>query len=118
MLATGSRPRIPDWATVDGERILTTRQAYPPQEIPEHLCVIGSGVTGVEFTHMFSALGSQVSLVVSRQQVLPLKDAEVAAVLEDEFLARGRQAAQGRAGEGGDPRRRCRDRWSATTAAA
>jgi dihydrolipoamide dehydrogenase len=95
VLATGSRPRIPDWAVVDGERILTTRQAYPPAEIPDHLCVIGSGVTGVEFTHMFSALGSTVSLVVSRQQVLPLKDAEVAAVLEDEFLARGVKLLKG-----------------------
>ncbi|MGZ6975346.1 MAG: FAD-dependent oxidoreductase, partial [Acidimicrobiia bacterium] len=95
VLATGSRPRIPDWAVIDGERILTTREAYPPREIPEHLCVIGSGVTGVEFTHMFSALGSQVSLVVSRQQVLPLKDAEVAAVLEDEFLARGVKLLKG-----------------------
>jgi pyruvate/2-oxoglutarate dehydrogenase complex dihydrolipoamide dehydrogenase (E3) component len=89
VLATGSRPRVPEWASLDGERILTTREAYPPPEIPRHLCVIGSGVTGVEFTHMFSALGSEVSLVVSRQQVLPLKDAEVAAVLEDEFLDRG-----------------------------
>ena len=95
ILATGSRPRVPDWAPIDGERVLTTRQAYPPQEIPEHLCVIGSGVTGVEFTHMFSALGSRVSLVVSRQQVLPLKDAEVAAVLEDEFLARGVKLLKG-----------------------
>ena len=69
--------------------MLTTREAYPPPEIPTHLCVIGSGVTGVEFTHMFSALGSEVSLVVSRQQVLPLKDPEVAAVLEDEFINRG-----------------------------
>ena len=89
VVATGSRPRIPEWAALDGERILTTREAYPPPEIPTHLCVIGSGVTGVEFTHMFSALGSEVTLVVSRQQVLPLKDAEVAAVLEDEFLGRG-----------------------------
>jgi dihydrolipoamide dehydrogenase len=88
LLATGSRPRVPDWAPVDGEHVLTTRQAYPPPEIPEHLVVIGSGVTGVEFTHMFSALGSQVTLIVSRQQVLPYKDPEVAAVLEAEFLRR------------------------------
>ena len=89
LLSTGSRARIPDWAPVDGERVLSTRDAYPPPEIPEHLVVVGSGVTGVEFTHMFSALGSRVTLVVSRQQVLPTKDAEVAAVLEDEFLRRG-----------------------------
>lgn len=89
VLATGSRPRIPAWAPIDHDRVLTTRDAYPPPEIPDHIGVIGSGVTGVELTHMFSALGSQVTLVVSRQQVLPHKDPEVAAVLESEFLARG-----------------------------
>lgn len=89
LLATGSRPRIPEWASVDGERVLTTRQAYPPPEIPGHLVVIGSGVTGVEFAHMFRSLGSEVSLIVSRQQVLPGKDPEVAAALEAEFLRRG-----------------------------
>jgi dihydrolipoamide dehydrogenase len=95
LLSTGSRPRVPEWTAVDGEHILTTRQAYPPPEIPEHLVVIGSGVTGVEFTHMFSALGSQVSLIVSRQQVLPTKDPEVAAVLENEFLRRGVKLLKG-----------------------
>jgi dihydrolipoamide dehydrogenase len=95
LLASGSRPRVPEWAPIDGERVLTTRQAYPPPEIPDHLIVIGSGVTGVEFTHMFSALGAQVSLIVSRQQVLPSKDPEVAAVLEDEFLRRGVKLLKG-----------------------
>jgi dihydrolipoamide dehydrogenase len=89
LISTGSRPRIPDWAEPDGERILTTRQAYPPPELPEHLVVIGSGVTGVEFVHMFTSFGSKVTLIVSRQQVLPRKDAEVAAALEDELLRRG-----------------------------
>ncbi|SHE64571.1 dihydrolipoamide dehydrogenase [Ferrithrix thermotolerans DSM 19514] len=89
LISTGSRPRVPDWATVDGKRVLTTRQAYPPPEIPEHLVVIGSGVTGVEFVHMFRTFGSQVSLIVSRQQVLPQKDPEVAAALEADFLDSG-----------------------------
>jgi dihydrolipoamide dehydrogenase len=89
LVSTGSRPRIPDWADVDGERILTTRQAYPPPELPEHLVVIGSGVTGVEFVHMFRSFGSKVTLIVSRQQVLPQKDPEVAAALEDDFLKSG-----------------------------
>jgi NAD(P)H dehydrogenase (quinone) len=89
VVATGSRPRVPEFAPVDGERVLTTRQAYPPPELPEHIIVIGSGVTGVEFTHMFDALGSKVTLLVSRQQVLPLKDPEVAAALEEEFMRQG-----------------------------
>jgi pyruvate/2-oxoglutarate dehydrogenase complex dihydrolipoamide dehydrogenase (E3) component len=88
VVCTGSRPRLPDWAAPDGYRVLTTRQAYPPPELPEHLVVIGSGVTGVEFVHMFSSLGSKVSLIVSRQHVLPHKDAEVAAALEEELLRR------------------------------
>jgi len=95
VLSTGSRPRIPAWAPIDGERVLTTRDAYPPATMPEHLVVVGSGVTGVEFVNMFTSLGSQVTLIVSRQQVLPQKDPEVAAVLEDDFLKRGVQLFKG-----------------------
>jgi dihydrolipoamide dehydrogenase len=89
LLSTGSRPRIPDWCTPDHERILTTRDCYPPPELPGHVVIVGSGVTGVEFVHMFASLGAKVTLVVSRQQVLPGKDAEVAAALEENFLQRG-----------------------------
>ncbi len=89
LISTGSRPRLPDWAEIDGDRVMTTRDAYPPKTLPEHLVVIGSGVTGVEFVHMFASLGSKVTLIVSRQQVLPKKDAEVAAALEENFLERG-----------------------------
>ncbi|CAN5620051.1 NAD(P)H-quinone dehydrogenase [soil metagenome] len=95
LVSTGSRPRIPEWADIDGERVLTTRQAYPPAELPEHLVVIGSGVTGVEFVHMFSSIGSQVTLIVSRNQVLPQKDPEVAAALEDNFVTRGVRLLKG-----------------------
>ncbi|MPY95236.1 MAG: FAD-dependent oxidoreductase [Acidimicrobiia bacterium] len=89
LVSTGSRPRIPDWANADGVRVLTTRDAYPPPDIPGHLVIIGSGVTGVEFVHMFASLGSRVTLIVSRQQVLPIKDPEVAAALEENFIERG-----------------------------
>ena len=89
LLATGSYPRVPDWAEVDGDRIMLTRHAYPPQVVPEHMVVVGSGVTGVEFVHMFRSLGSKVTLIVSRQQVLPGKDPEVAAALEEDFLESG-----------------------------
>jgi pyruvate/2-oxoglutarate dehydrogenase complex dihydrolipoamide dehydrogenase (E3) component len=102
LIATGSRPRIPEWAEPDGQRVLTTRQAYPPPVMPEHLVVIGSGVTGVEFVHMFSSFGSKVTLIVSRQQVLPQKDPEVAAALEDELLRRGVRLLKGARAEGID----------------
>ncbi|MCI0425908.1 MAG: FAD-dependent oxidoreductase [Actinobacteria bacterium] len=89
LISTGSGPRVPDWAPVDGVKVLTTRDCYHLDVVPEHVIVIGSGVTGVEFTHIFESLGSEVSLVVSRQQVLPHRDPEVAAVLEEDFLERG-----------------------------
>src|ERR1700722_6985235 len=95
VVSTGSRPRIPDWADPDGDRVLTTRQAYPPRSMPEHLVVIGSGGTGGEFVPMFSSFGAQVSLISSRQQVLPRKDAEGAAALEDELLRRGVRLLKG-----------------------
>ncbi len=100
LLSTGSRPRIPEWAEPDGERVLTTRDAYPPTELPTHMIVIGSGVTGVEFVSMFSSFGCDVTLIVSRQQVLPSKDPEVAAALEDEFLARGVRLFKGARAQG------------------
>ena len=68
--------------------------------MPEHLIVIGSGVTGVEFVHMFSSFGSKVTLIVSREQVLPQKDTEAAAVLETEFLSRGVKLLKGARAEG------------------
>ncbi len=89
LVSTGSRPRVPEWCQPDGDRILTTRDCYPPKVLPESVTIVGSGVTGVEFVHMFSMFGAAVTLVVSRQQVLPGKDPEVAAVLEAEFMRRG-----------------------------
>ena len=118
MVSTGSRPRVPEWCEPDGVRILTTRDAYPPVEMPEHLVVVGSGVTGVEFVHMFSSLGSEVTLIVSRQQVLPGKDPEVAAVLEEDFLRRGVNLLKGARAQavevsGASVRVRCDDGRSA-----
>ena len=95
LIATGTSPRIPEWCHPDHERILTTRDCYPPQIFPKSITVVGSGVTGVEFVHMFSSFGADVTLVVSRQQVLPAKDPEVAAVLEDDFLRRGVKLLKG-----------------------
>ena len=95
LVSTGSRPRIPAWVRPDGERILTTRDCYPPKVFPTSLAVVGSGVTGVEFAHMFASFGAQVSLVVSRQQVLPGKDPDAAAALEDAFLSHGVKLLKG-----------------------
>jgi NAD(P)H dehydrogenase (quinone) len=89
LIATGARPRILPEAVPDGERLLTSRQLYDLPELPAELIVVGSGVTGAEFASAFQALGSQVTLVSSRQHVLPNEDADAAMVVEDVFRRRG-----------------------------
>jgi pyruvate/2-oxoglutarate dehydrogenase complex dihydrolipoamide dehydrogenase (E3) component len=89
LLATGAAPRTLDSAQPDGERILTWEQVYELDEVPEHLIVVGSGVTGAEFASAYNALGVPVTLVSSRDRVLPGEDADAAGVLEDVFTRRG-----------------------------
>jgi NAD(P)H dehydrogenase (quinone) len=89
LVATGASPRVLDGARPDGERILTWRQLYDLRELPEHLVVVGSGVTGAEFCSAYTEMGSRVTLVSSRDRVLPGEDADAAAVLEEVFAERG-----------------------------
>lgn len=89
LLATGARPRVPADMHVDGERILTWQQVYGLTELPEHLIVVGSGVTGAEFASAFSVLGSRVTLVSSRERVLPGEDPDAARLIEEVFARRG-----------------------------
>ena len=85
----GATPRILPSAVPDGERILTWTQLYDLPEIPEHLIVVGSGVTGAEFASAYRALGAKVTLISSRDQVLPGEDADAAAVIEKVFKRNG-----------------------------
>ncbi len=89
LIATGAMPRVLPGAEPDGERILNWRQLYDLPELPSELVVVGSGVTGAEFASAYQALGSQVTLVSSRDRVLPHEDADAAVVLEDVFRRRG-----------------------------
>ena len=89
LISTGAEPRILPRAQPDGERILTWRQIYDLHELPAELIVVGSGVTGAEFASAYQALGSQVTLVSSRDRVLPHEDADAAVVVEDVFRRRG-----------------------------
>ncbi|GAB3463631.1 NAD(P)H-quinone dehydrogenase [Kineococcus endophyticus] len=89
LVSVGASPRtLPD-AQPDGERILTWKQVYDLTELPEHLIVVGSGVTGAEFANAYDALGAHVTLVSSRDRVLPGEDADAAEVLEGVFRRRG-----------------------------
>jgi dihydrolipoamide dehydrogenase len=94
LIATGASPRVLPDAVPDGERILTWRQVYALTELPEHLIVVGSGVTGAEFASAYTEIGVPVTLVSSRDRVLPGEDADAAAVLEAVFLERGVRLAK------------------------
>jgi len=89
LIATGASPRIIPGAEPDGERIMTWRQLYDLDELPEHLVVVGSGVTGAEFVSAYTEMGVKVTLVSSRDRVLPGEDADAALVLEDALAERG-----------------------------
>jgi dihydrolipoamide dehydrogenase len=89
LIATGATPRVVPTAQPDGDRILTWQQIYTLDELPEHLVVVGSGVTGAELAQAYLGLGSRVTLVSSRDRVLPGEDADAATVIEDVFRKRG-----------------------------
>ncbi|NQX36741.1 NAD(P)H-quinone dehydrogenase [Herbiconiux sp. VKM Ac-2851] len=89
VVSVGASPRILPTAVPDGERIFTWTQLYGLQAVPEHLIVVGSGVTGAEFASAYTALGSKVTLISSRDQVLPGEDADAAAVIENVFKRNG-----------------------------
>ncbi len=107
LLATGAHPRTLDSAQPDGERILTWEQVYGLREMPEHMIVVGSGVTGAEFASAYNGLGAPVTLVSSRDRVLPGEDGDAATLIEDVFTRRGmtvlgrsRMASVERTGDG------------------
>jgi pyruvate/2-oxoglutarate dehydrogenase complex dihydrolipoamide dehydrogenase (E3) component len=89
LLATGATPRVMPTAVPDGERILDWRQLYDLPALPEKLVVIGSGVTGAEFASAYLAMGVDVTLVSSRDHVMPHEDADAATVIEKVFRKRG-----------------------------
>ncbi|MFC8302257.1 NAD(P)H-quinone dehydrogenase [Specibacter sp. NPDC057265] len=89
LVSVGAHPRELATAKPDGERIFNWTQIYDLKELPEELIVVGSGVTGAEFASAFNGLGSKVTLISSRDQVLPGEDSDAAAVLEDVFARRG-----------------------------
>jgi dihydrolipoamide dehydrogenase len=81
LLATGGRPRSLPGIEIDGERVISSREAMVLPKCPASLVIIGAGAIGVEFATFFSAFGTKVTLLESEEQVLPREDPEVAQVL-------------------------------------
>ena len=80
IVATGARPRALPGLEPDGKLVWTYFEALVPDIMPKNLLVIGSGAIGIEFASFFHTLGAEVTVVEILPQILPVEDAEIAAV--------------------------------------
>jgi dihydrolipoamide dehydrogenase len=78
ILATGARPRLFPGVTVDGEKVITSREALELRDLPESAVVIGAGPIGLEFATIWQSYGTKVTVVEMLDQVLPAEDPEAA----------------------------------------
>ncbi len=85
ILATGARPRQMPFIPVDGEKIITSREALVIKDLPESIVVIGSGAIGSEFAFLFAQLGVKVTIVEYLPNLMPLEDEEVSKTMERAF---------------------------------
>jgi dihydrolipoamide dehydrogenase len=89
IIATGSRPIHLPGIEIDGERIMTSREALQLRAIPERLLVIGGGYIGLELGSIYARLGSQVIVVELTEQLLPGIDRDLVQVVQQGLRKRG-----------------------------
>lgn len=89
LLCTGAVARPLPGVTVDGDKVMTSREALAVKSLPKSITIIGAGAIGVEFAYFFNAFGSKVTLVEMLPQILPVEDAEVSELLKREFIKSG-----------------------------
>jgi dihydrolipoamide dehydrogenase len=89
IVATGGRARTIPAFGVDGERIITYRQALDLRTQPKRLLVVGAGAIGIEFAYFYSAFGTEVTVVEPLDSILPIEDAEISGMLEKHFKKKG-----------------------------
>lgn len=89
MIATGCTMRRIPGLEVDGERVMTSREALATKKLPKSIVIVGAGAIGVEFAYFFNAFGTKVTLVEMLPNILPVEDAEVSKTLERSFVKQG-----------------------------
>lgn len=85
ILATGARPREMPFMPIDGEHVISSRQALTLTRLPESMIVVGSGAIGSEFAWFYAALGVKVTVVEYLPRMMPLEDEEVSKTMERAF---------------------------------
>ena len=90
VVATGSKPRIPDGIDVDGEIVVTSDQIESFRRFPESMVIVGAGVVGCEYATIFSNYGwTKISIIDRQPRILPFEDEDVAEVVARNFEAAG-----------------------------
>ncbi|MEF9931926.1 MAG: dihydrolipoyl dehydrogenase [Bacteroidales bacterium] len=89
IVATGARPNSLPFAPIDGEKIISYKQALVPDSLPASMAIIGSGAIGSEFAFFYRSMGVEVHLIEFMDQIVPLEDEEVAAQLSRSFRKMG-----------------------------
>jgi pyruvate/2-oxoglutarate dehydrogenase complex dihydrolipoamide dehydrogenase (E3) component len=89
VISTGSRPKVPQIEGLKEAEFFTNEQIFSITELPQSLAVIGAGPIGCELGQAFARLGSQVTLISSREQILPKEDPEAALVVEQQLELEG-----------------------------
>ncbi len=100
LLATGSAPRSIPGVVLDNERVLDSTGALALAEVPRTIAILGGGAIGVEFASLFSALGSEVTLIELLPTLLPLEDPEIGRTMERLFTRRGMKVYTGATASG------------------
>ncbi len=95
ILATGARPRALPGLEPDGKLIWTYFEAMVPQAMPKSLIVVGSGAIGIEFASFYRTMGAEVTVVEVMPQILPVEDAEIAALARKRFEKQGMKILTG-----------------------
>ena len=85
ILATGARPRQMPFMPVDGQHIISSKEALTLPHLPQSMIVVGSGAIGSEFACLYASLGVKVTVVEYMPQMMPLEDEEVSKAMERSF---------------------------------
>ncbi|WP_158811542.1 dihydrolipoyl dehydrogenase [Beijerinckia sp. L45] len=89
IIATGARPRVLPGIEPDQKLIWTYFEAMVPKVFPKSLIVMGSGAIGIEFASFYRTMGTEVTVVEVLPQILPVEDAEIAALARKRFEKQG-----------------------------
>ncbi|MQG80383.1 MAG: dihydrolipoyl dehydrogenase [SAR202 cluster bacterium] len=89
IIATGSSPRTIPALPVDGDKVLTSKDAILASELPKSIVIVGGGAIGVEFAYLYRMYGVEVTVVELLPNLVPNEDVEISQILERSFSKYG-----------------------------